>query len=178
MLQWERKFKPENIPGRWVVINLNTPKGKKRCFSFEKVEGGWSWCTLASFLMQFDVKELMLSRESIFGSKSRYKKESWAPWRHTFLHPQFCHGLGLSGISLPLDDGISVNFPWESGSEVFYFLFFKLLLIPHPKFKILPSQVTDWYGFFRLISTHMIASFYSNKNRIMLYALAYNVCCF
>lgn len=112
MLQREIKFKPENSPGRGITMNWNTPKVKKKRggFSFEKVEGGWSWCTLYSSVMQFDVRELVLSKGSIFNSKSRWNKDSWAPGRHIFLHSQFCCGLTLSGIS---KDMISVCGWWH-----------------------------------------------------------------
>lgn len=92
---------------------------------------------------------LMLGGGSIFNGKSRHGRERRASWRHIVLHPQFCHRLALSRISKDMtfapDDGISVNFPWGSGRDGFYFF---TCFNPHPKVKILPTLLMDWYRFF------------------------------
>lgn len=106
---------------------------------------------LSSFLMQFDERGSMLGGGSIFSGKSRHRRESRAPWRHIFLSPQFRCGLTLSRISKDMTFApgwwclckLSLCLWWEA----FSFLFFKFLLIPHPKVKILPSLLTDWYRF-------------------------------
>lgn len=112
-------------PGRDNHELGNTPRLKKkgRIFLWEvegdgvdvlsiplwcslKCEGSWYWWG------------------SIFNRKSRWNKDSWAPWKtHFSAFPSFVVDWPWVGSprtwSLSVGDGISVNSSWASGREMF-----------------------------------------------------------
>lgn len=140
-------------------------KVKKNDTSFFETDVRGDGIAIPSFLLlQCDGKGLVLGGGSIVSSKTGSVKTE-LHGDTFFCTPQFYPGLTLSMVlrkwSLPLDYGISVNFPLGLRKEVSYFLCSLISFNSPPKVAILPLLLTDWHGFF-------LTYFYTYNSIILL----------